>query len=65
MPSMYTIVTSPNGRSFYLAKERIGGGYAVVATFLAEGLAKQTAEILNNNTVFDARKHAQRIKDRT
>lgn len=57
---MYIIVTSPNGRSYYLAKSRIGGGYSTVATFMNEGLAKETADVLNAQ--FDANQHVKRTK---
>jgi hypothetical protein len=43
----YITVLSPNGKSCYLAKERIGGGYTTLATFLSEDTAKKTAKVLN------------------
>jgi hypothetical protein len=45
----YVVVISANGKSYQLAKQRIGtkGEYSVIATFLCEGMAKKTAEILN------------------
>lgn len=44
----YIVVTSPNGRSHYLAKQKIGGGsYTTVATFLNEQMARDTARVLN------------------
>ena len=43
----YIVVSAANGRSYYLAKSRIGGGYSTIATFLNEGLAKDTAVALN------------------
>lgn len=44
----YIVVTSPNGRSFYLAKEKIGGGaYTTIATFQSEETAKKTAALIN------------------
>lgn len=46
---MYTTVASANGRSFYLAKQRVGGvGYSIIATFTNEQMAKDTAALLNN-----------------
>lgn len=47
----YIVVTSQNGRSYYLAKQKIGGAgaYVTIATFLSEETAKKTAEILNLN----------------
>lgn len=45
----YVTVLSPNGKSTYLAKERIGGGYTTIATFLNEDTAKKTAAILNRH----------------
>lgn len=44
----YIVVTSANGRSFYLAKSRIGGDYTTIATFLQESAARETADLLNN-----------------
>jgi len=44
----YIVVSAANNRSFYLAKQRIGGaGYATIATFLNEQMAKDTAALLN------------------
>lgn len=43
----YITVASPNGRSFYLAKMKIGGGYVAIATFLNENTAQKTAKVLN------------------
>ena len=61
---MYITVTSANGRSFYLAKQRIGvEGYTVVATFTSEASCQETAAVMNKQ--FDLSKHAQRTKDRT
>lgn len=45
----YITVLAPNGKSAYLAKERIGGGYTTLATFLSEDTAKKTAAILNRH----------------
>ena len=44
----YIVVSAANGRSYYLAKSRIGGGYSTIATFLNEGIAKETAALLNH-----------------
>lgn len=46
--SQYIVVTSQNSKSYYLAKERIGGGYTTIATFTHESAAKDTAALLNN-----------------
>lgn len=61
---MYTVVTSSNGKSYYLCREKIGGGYNTIATFLNEQLAKETAAILNN-VYFDAtaRKEPTRLRE--
>lgn len=45
----YITVLAPNGKSAYLAKARIGGGYTTLATFLNEETAKKTAAILNRH----------------
>lgn len=61
---MYITVTSANGRSFYLAKERIGvEGYTVVATFTSEASCQETAKVMN--LAFDQRAHNTRTKART
>ena len=61
---MYITVTSPNGRSYYLAKQRVGSNdYIVVATFTSEPQCRETAAAMNKQ--FDLRKHTQRTKDRT
>lgn len=61
---MYITVTSANGRSYYLAKQRIGQpDYIVVATFTSEPQCRETAAVMNKQ--FDTNKHAQRTKDRT
>lgn len=44
----YIVVTAQNGRSHYLAKQRIGGGYSTIATFQNEQMARETADLLNN-----------------
>jgi hypothetical protein len=43
----YIVVTAQNGRSHYLAKSRIGGGYTTIATFQNEQMARETAALLN------------------
>lgn len=49
----YIVVTSQNGKSYFLAKPRIGGGYFTIATFQNEGVAKETAELLNMSAALD------------
>ena len=44
----YIVITAQNRKSHYLARQKIGGGYGVIATFLEEGTAKHTAELLNS-----------------
>lgn len=61
---MYITVTSANGRSYYLAKQRVGiKEYVVIATFTSESQCRETAAVMNKQ--FDLRKHIQRTKDRT
>jgi hypothetical protein len=61
---MYITVTSANGRSYYLAKQRVGlEEYVVIATFTSEPQCRETADAMNKQ--FDLRKHTQRTKDRT
>lgn len=45
----YIVVTSQNGKSYYLAKQRIGNaGFSTIATFINEQMARDTAALLNN-----------------
>lgn len=61
---MYITVTSANGRSYYLAKQRVGlEEYVVIATFTNEPQCRETASVMNKQ--FDMHKHAKRTKDRT
>lgn len=57
---MYIVVGSQNGKSYYLAKRRIGGGFSTIATFQNEGMAKETCDLLNTDTRFDDKKRSKR-----
>jgi len=47
----YIVVASANGRSFYLAKQKIGSAaYTTIATFMNEETAKKTAAVLNDKS---------------
>ena len=47
----YIVVASANGRSFYLAKQRIGDeDYIIIATFTDEVNAKKTAAAMNEKS---------------
>jgi hypothetical protein len=47
----YIVVASANGRSFYLAKQRIGSeDYITIATFTDEVNAKKTAAAMNEKS---------------
>jgi hypothetical protein len=44
----YIVVASANGRSFHLAKQKIGSeAYTTIATFTNEDTAKKTAAVMN------------------
>ena len=48
----YITITSTNGRNFYLARQRIGGGYNTLATFKNEIEAKHICEVMNYTDIF-------------
>jgi hypothetical protein len=44
----YIVAASANGRSFHLAKQKIGSeAYITIATFTNEDAAKKTAAVMN------------------
>lgn len=61
---MYITVTSANGRSYYLAKQRVGlKEYIVIATFTSESQCRETAAVMNKQ--FDVKAHKNRTEERT
>lgn len=56
----YIVVTAQNGRSHYLAKQRIGGGYTTIATFQNEQMARETAALLNASEVRSVKSHGRK-----
>lgn len=51
----FIVVAAQNNRSYYLAREKIGGGYTVIASFMEEQTAKETAALLNSDKDFKAK----------